>query len=327
MDSVNITVTKNNTYPHNNNKVRNTVLTCAGVAVGWESEFLIRKALGTPLHKYIKKELIKSHDPRFKKYVEIAIKQNNLNDGFKILDLNPKTVTDVMEKLDEKLVPPTKIQKFFGHILRLPFGKNIKVFNDTLKGTQAFFSPYNNAVVCNFDKFGAPLFHEITHKLNATSSNPLIKTLATIRSPLAIIGPTIISAMAVLTDPKEKNGEDKKGFLGFLKKHCGLLAASAMLPLTIEEYIANVKGTEVAKKAGVSGEMLKTVKQVHKMSMISYTANLLIVGIGAHFASKIRDYICSKRKNDVTAITVQNNNYHVHSEKYNSNLNGFNKSM
>ena len=301
MTSVNnfpVTVEQTN---NQNDKLRNTAIGCAGAIAGYEADYYLKNGVMSSIRNKIKKEIIKVQTPDFKQYVNTAIKQNKLEDGFKIIDLNPNTVEDVKKALKINLEPPTGITKFFGHVLRLPLGKNVKSFNETLKGQNAFFSPIDNAVVCNFDKFGAPLFHEVTHKLNDVSPNPIIKTLAKIRSPLAAFVPTMISMTAMLTDPKEKNGEDKKGFAGFVKKHCGILAAGAMLPLTIEECIANIKGTKVAEKAGVTGDLLKKVKHLHKMSIISYCSSLVATGLAVHFGNKLRDYICSKRTDKAAA--------------------------
>ncbi len=182
------------------------------------------------------------------------------------------------------------------HIMRIP--TNIEAtFKKTLGGLNAFFSPKHNAIVCNFEKFGAPAFHEISHMLNTKSSNFIVKTLSQIRNPMAVFGTFAVSAIAVSKDPK-KEGEKPKGFTDFVKKHCGLAATAMMLPLTIEECIANVKGTKVAEKAGVTGELLKKVKKCHKLSVISYCAGAVVTGLAVQAASEIRDFICKHKSNN-----------------------------
>ena len=279
-----------------NNKLRNTAIGCAGVAAGWEADYFIRKGLKIPTGKWTIKEIKKIHGVDYRKYLETAIKQNKLEKDLKIIDLNPQTAEQVKKSLKISFKEPKGIKKFLAHIFRLPTINNNKSFEATKKGFNAFFSPRDNAVVCNLEKFSAPLFHEICHKLNKISKNPLISTLAKIRCPLAVFVPTIISGIAIFTDPKEKNGEDKKGFKGFVKKHCGLLAAGAMLPLTMEECIANIRGTDIARKAGVTGEALKKIKNLHKASVISYCTGIIATGLSVHLGSKIRDYICSKKE-------------------------------
>ena len=73
-----------------------------------------------------------------------------------------------------------------------------------------------------------------------------------------------------------------------------MLAIGVMLPLTIEEIIASVKGGKIAKKAGLKGDLLKKVQKAHKISMISYIASAVATGLAVYLASKLRDFICSK---------------------------------
>ena len=67
------------------------------------------------------------------------------------------------------------------------------------------------------------------------------------------------------------------------------------MPLTIEECIANVKGTKIAEKAGVTGEALKKVKTVHKLSIVSYVGSMFALGFGAWAGNKIRDEFCKNK--------------------------------
>ena len=78
----------------------------------------------------------------------------------------------------------------------------------------------------------------------------------------------------------------------FIKEHCGLLAAGAVLPLTIEECIANIRGTKIAKDAGVTGDLFKKVKNLHKLSAASYCLTPVFIGLSVYLASKLRDCIC-----------------------------------
>ena len=99
----------------------------------------------------------------------------------------------------------------------------------------------------------------------------------------------------------EKKAGEKEGVLDKVKNNCGLLAFVCMLPYTIEEFIANIKGTGIAKKAGVTGDMLKKVKSAHKLSMISYSALALITAFSVWGGNKIRDIICRQKiaKNNI----------------------------
>lgn len=276
-------------YQNNNNSTSSSLLGCAAVAAGWEAETFLRQGLRVPCGLYVRKNFKNVQGGGYKPYVEKAIKQNNLERTFKVLDLNPQSAEAIKKELGFKFKKQSPVSNIIGHILRFP-NKKQSSFMRTLKGENAFFYGKKNAVVCNFDKFGAPVFHEIQHKLNSQSSNLLIRTLAKIRGPLAAFGTLGVSMTAMLTDKKNKN-DPRRGFNDFVKDNCGILATACMLPLTIEECIANYKGTGIAKRAGVSGDMLKKVVKIHKLSSISYCAAAAAIGLAAWAGNKIRDGI------------------------------------
>lgn len=294
MDSINSNYDKQQYSPY-----RNAIIETLGVAAGWEGQTFITQKVKYPFRTYFAKNIKKVQGGGYLPYVENAIKQNDLQNDIKVINLNLSNAASVKRQLNISSKTPKGLEKFLLHILRVPSNNN--TFASTLMGRNAFFSPKNNAVVCNFDKLGAPIFHEIQHKLNSKSSNPLIKTLAKIRNPLAVFGSLAISACAITTDIKEKG--EKTNIKDFIKNHCGLLTICSFLPLTIEEYIANIKGTKIAEKAGVTGEALKKVKAAHKLSIISYTVGALAVGIGAWAGNKIRDEICKLKTKPSIAQT------------------------
>lgn len=271
--------------------LKNGVIGTLGVTAGWEGQTFITQKANYPLKKYVSKNIKNALGGGYLSYVKNAIKQNHLQNDIKVINLNSKNAESVKNQLKIDVKPPKGLKKFLLHILRVPCNNN--GFEATVKGKNAFFSPIDNAVVCNFDKLGAPIFHELQHKLNSKSSNPLIKFLAKIRNPLAIFGPFSISVCAIFTDKKEKG--EKTNIYDNIKNHCGLLTACSFLPLTIEECIANIKGTKIAEKAGVRGNALKKVKAIHKLSIISYVSNMFIVGFGAWAGNKIRDEICKNK--------------------------------
>ena len=276
----------------NNQYIKNVAITAVGVAAGWEGQTYIAKASRYPVGKYLGSNFAAVSGGGFKSYVETALNQNNLKDKLEIIDLNVSNASDVWKKLKFKTPKNPKLTKFIKHILRVP--SNNVVFERTLSGQNAFFAPKANAVVCNFDKFGAPVFHEIQHKLNHLSSNIFIKSLVKLKHPLAMFGPLIVSSVALFTD-KKQNGE-KQGIADKIKNNCGSIAFICMLPHTIEEFIANIKGTSIAKNAGVGAEMLKKVKGAHRISMISYAAGALITAFSVWCGNKIRDKICEYKK-------------------------------
>ena len=100
---------------------------------------------------------------------------------------------------------------------------------------------------------------------------------------------------------KPQHLEEKKGLNDKIKDHCGLLSAICFLPMSIEEGIANIGGVKLAKKAGVTGELLKKVQKANKISLISYSSLPIIAGLSIWTANKIKDIIYSvvtKKKKD-----------------------------
>lgn len=304
-----------------NNKFYNSVLTCTGVAAGWESETYLRKWISKPVTAYIRKNIKNTQGGEYKSFVQEALRQNGLESNIKILDLNERNAAIVARSL--YISPPSKspLQKLLRHITRVP--NNYSSFKRTVNGENAFFMPYTNTIVCNFEKFGAPVFHEIQHKLNETSKNNLIRTLAKIRSPLAFIGPLGVSLTAMLTDKKAK--DKKEGIKDKIKQNCGWLTALSILPLTTEECIANIKGAKIAQKAGVRGKMLNKVKKIHRLSILSYCSVPIIAGIAVWSGNKIRDYICSyKKENKIVTpqYSIPALETEITSEPYFSSLGG-----
>jgi len=275
----------------NDNSFRNFAVGAGAAVIGYEAEPHIKNAVIYPVRKKIASEIKTIQGGGFKPYVEKAIKQNGLENKLEIIDLNINNAEAVKKQLGMANVKFDTKTKILRHIMRQP--RNVDgSFVRTLEGYNAFFSPRHNTIVCNFDKFGAPIFHEIGHKMNSQSKNFIVKTLSKLRNPLAM-GVIGISAVAMLTNPKSER-KDSKGTAqidGFIKDNCGLLATGLMLPLTIEEVIASVKGGKIAKKAGLTGELLKKVQKAHKISMASYIAVAIATGIGVQLASKLRDLI------------------------------------
>ena len=285
----------------NDNKFRNFAIGATGAVVGYEAEPYIKRGLLYPVRKKIGSEIKTIQGSGFKPYIEKALKQNGLENKLNIIDLNANNAEAVKKQLGLTNIKFNTTSKIIYHLMRLP--NNItNSFNRTVNGTNAFFSHKHNAVVCNFNKFGAPIFHEIGHKLNSQSKNFFVKTLSKIRNPLAVFGTVGVSMVAMLTDPKNKRKDPEKDLDkvdNFIKDNCGLVAIAMMSPLTVEEIIASIKGGKIAKETGLTGDLLKKVQKAHKISMASYITGALATGLGVYLASKLRDYICSFKKEAV----------------------------
>lgn len=277
----------------NDNSFRNFAVATGAAVIGYETEPYIKRGLLYPVRKKISSEIKTIQGGGFKPFIEKALIQNGLK-NLKVIDLNANNAEAIKKQLGITNIKFDIKTKIICHLMRLP-NNIISSFNRTLNGTNAFFMPKPNLIVCNFNKFGAPIFHEIGHKLNSQSKNSIVKTLSRIRNPLAVFGTIGISAIAMITKPKNERKETGiNKFFGFVKDNCALLAIGVMLPLTIEEIIASVKGGKIAKKAGLKGDLLKKVQKAHKISMISYIASAVATGLAVYLASKLRDFICSK---------------------------------
>lgn len=279
-----------NNSTNNNYNLNNILIGAAGVCAGWEADTLTQKFLRNTYGKRTIKQVKALQGNEFKQYVQTAVNKNGLDKtNFKILDLNKNTAGEIWKIFEGKKKQPNKILM---HILRLPDKKN--TFNSTLNGYNAFYYPKKKIVVCNLDKFSIPIFHEIRHRINETSPNFFIKALSKVRSPLAFAGPIAISICSLFTDKKDEDNSVRQK----IKNNCGILASLSRLPLVTEECIANIKGTQIAKEAGVKGELLKKVKQCHKISMTGYILSAAITGISVWTGNKVRDEICRLKKHE-----------------------------
>ena len=266
----------------------------AGVTTAWIAEPYIKAGLQKTFFKCISSVEKKAQGGDFKPYAQKAIQQHNI-ESLKLYDLNEASAEQLAKEL--KIGPPdSKTKAFFKNILRIPVNAKQRGFQTTLKGNNAFFIPYKNMIVCNFEKYGSPVFHEIGHKLNKMSKNPIMKSLNFLKIFSFKILPTLISLIAILKDPKDKK-DPSRNINDFIKSNCGLLATASVLPLTIEECIASIKGQQVAKKAGVSGELLKKVTLAHKISATSYIFLAIFTGVSIQLASKLRDIIATQKIN------------------------------
>lgn len=279
---------------NNNNNFKTVFFTTAGAIAGWEAEPYIKRVLSYPIKRYKDKIDPSIYGGGFEHYASIAIDKNNLNGKLKLLNLNETTKNAVAQELHINLNKPvSKFEKILNHILRR--NSHIKdSFMRTLEGKNAFFVPQKNTIVCNFDKFGSAAFHEIAHKLNSQSSNVLLRFLSEIRGPMALLAP-VISLVAMTTSPKSDD-HLYKGWDDYIKDNCGWLATVSVLPLTIEECIANVRGTKIAKQAGVTGKNLEKVIKAHKLSALGYCSSAILTGLSVYLASKLRDVISAQGK-------------------------------
>ena len=280
----------------NDNKFRNLAVGTGVAIAGYEIEPFIKQGLLYPVRKKTSSGIKSIQGSGFKPYVQRALEQNGLKNEISIIDLNTNNAQAVKKQLGLDNIKLSTKTKIIRHLKRFP-NKITRTFDRTLAGENAFFNPVKNVVVCNFEKFGAPIFHEIGHKMNNTSKNLIVRLLRKARNPLTIWGTMGVSIIAMLKNPKEKREYPRNIFdktTDFVKDNCGLVSTAMMLPLTAEEFLASIKGEKIAKKAGVQGDLLKKVQKAHKISMTSYAMAAVATGLAIYLTNKLRDFVYLK---------------------------------
>ncbi len=277
----------------NSYESRANIYKIAGIATAWCAEPYINDALGKMFYKTLATLNLNDKGGDFIPYIQKTMEQYNLKDKLILYDLNEKTVNELRKELKID-APEKKIPTFVRKILRLPDNRKKESFKQTLEGKNAIFIPYKNMIICNLEKMGSAVFHELGHNLNAQSKNLFMRILRVLKGPSVYYAPILISATALAIDPKEKK-EPNRNIGDFIKSNCGLLATLSVLPFTIEECIASIKGQQMAKKAGVTGELLKKVTNSHKISAMNYISKAIFTGISVYLASKLRDVIATKK--------------------------------
>ena len=278
---------------------RHPALYASGITAAWFGEPYLKRALYHPVYKWVsnsknicEKDLLQ--------YAQKAVKQNLKSDGFEIVNFTPETMEEVTNKYKLNMNPqkPNIFTKITQILFRKKRLREENILTQILNGTNAAFHPQKNIVLCNVEKKGSTLFHEIGHKMNSQSQNILMKSLIRIKNIPATIVP-LISLITIATDPKEDNS--KQNIANFIKSNCGALTFLTLIPKVTEEIIASVKGNKIAKKSGMPEEMLKKVKNSNKKSIISYISTAIISAIGFQLIRKLRDLICMKNvKADLT---------------------------
>ena len=153
-------------------------------------------------------------------------------------------------------------------------------------GKNAAFDPYMNQVILNTDKISAAGFHELGHALNALKSKYGIKYLAKLRGPGYIIA-GLMEYFALFSRKKPKDAP--RNPIDYIEDNCGKIAFIAMLPTVIEEAVASYRGVNLAKKAGVSDVLLKSMKKIYFKAHTTYSGKAILGGLAVFASRKIMD--------------------------------------
>lgn len=265
-------------------KIKNGVVSVAAAGISYKSYDYMMKSRRFVLKPLAKDIFNQKFD--YTNEIQTVLKQNNLLGKLNIIDLNESNKKQVAENLLKNIKQNFNKNIFTRWLGRKTLKNFEKSINATAAGKNAFFSPAHNAVVCNFKEFSGPVFHEIGHKLNKQSKNKIVKFLSKSRHYFAFAAPAV-ALSSLFIDKKD----DKKNIGQFIKNNCGLLTAACFIPTAIEECIANIKGTKLAKNAGITGNRLKYLNKLHRFSALSYCLVPIFAGISIHLANKIQNII------------------------------------
>lgn len=164
------------------------------------------------------------------------------------------------------------------------------------RNKNAFYCFETNEIYLRPNQLGTTGFHEIGHAINRNSSK-FWKAMQKLRIPGTLIG-SLILLTAIMKKPKAE-GEKPEGVLDktgtFVKDNAGKLTILAGLPVFAEEMMASIRGNRLAQEV-LSPDIAKKVFKTNKCSAAIYGMGLLVSGLVAYSASKVRDYFYNKNQ-------------------------------
>lgn len=215
-------------------------------------------------------------------YILDATEQNKDS----ILKIIKNNQTALQKKLSQK-------NKVFANYME-NMSKNITQI--MLEGKNAAFMPADNAIVFNKENFSIASFHEMGHAINKNMSK-FGKVLQKMRAPSVAL--SVLALGTALLKRKKVEGEEPKGLFDkvttFIKNNCGKIAFLGMLPMLLEEGLASINGTKLAKGI-LSPEHLKKLKVFNVKAWFSYAAAAVGMGLATYAASHIRDKIAGPKE-------------------------------
>ena len=153
-------------------------------------------------------------------------------------------------------------------------------------GQNAAYDPFYNKIILNTDKMSSAGFHELGHAMNALKSKYGVKYLAKLRAPGYLIA-GLMEYFAIFSRTKPKDAP--KNVIDIIEDNCGKIAFLAMLPTVIEEGVASYRGIKLAKKAGVSDTLLKSMKKIYLKAHTTYSGKAVLGGLAVYASRKIMD--------------------------------------
>lgn len=266
----------------------------AGTIAGWEAQPYIRKALNIPIYKSIVSGIESVRGNEFKPFINDALKVSGLDKiDFKVIDLNEQNLESVKKELKIPEEPKSLFKRIKNHILHNP-PSFVSGLDAIVQGNNAVCVPSQKFTLCNLEKASVSFFHEASHMLHASSSNPLVSGLH--KSRIVTHFGVICATLGAVFVEKNQEKSFKYDMDPFLKQHCGLIASVMTLPVLAEETLANIDAIKLAKASGVKGDLLKKVHKMGALSTASYLASTVMTGLSVYLASKMKDFITSMGK-------------------------------
>lgn len=256
---------------------RNQILQDSGAA-------LVGIGVGYDIRKYAPKYIT---NPIF---VKLSYKYTKTEE--KYTPFIKQKLCELLDKINHGLKERDKIKIKY-------INKDFKTENNSLKavknGVNAIFSQKDKTVYLN-EKFITPGFHELAHAKDYVSG--LLPRLLTASKYTGKIFGLALPVFAVCTKTKKELPDKKlnnwQKTNNFIRNNIGKLTALAMVPRIIGEFSANNKGTKFAKDAKLPPEVLKAVKNAHRISNASYITGALILALSSAAAVKVKDIIATK---------------------------------
>lgn len=253
----------------------NILKDCGASLIGLGAGYEIRKQAP----KYLRPVFSKS----LQKYACHDVIQNNL--------IRQK-LDDVLKTINSTLPENKKIQIRY---IDGNFKTNNRKLEAVKRGLNACFYSNNRTVFLNKNN-PAPGFHELGHAKDFIRGiMPVAQKAARVMSkPLGIALPVFAVFTQNVESTPDKPLKPIENTTNFIRNNIGKISAVSMLPILAIEISANFQGNKMARKADLPVEILKKVRNTHRLSNISYLTGTLLLAVSSSAAVKIKDYIYSK---------------------------------
>lgn len=281
---------------------------------------VVSSLLFLPVMKKISNSITPKEADIISNALEIAIEKSNIKQkGLNVFHVSEENINEVTQKCTEMFMN-SKMTKFFTKFygedsafercIRGSFKLRVEYYaKEVQNGKNAFFWANGiNTIMLPQKGKGIQLasFHELGHALNYNFESAT-KILQSSRQFAYIFGTLAVLLSALTLKDKanavDENGNKKKGVRQFIKNHAGLIAAASMLPTTIEEGVATLKGDKLAKDAlKNSPSLLKKMRLSNAVGFLSYIIAMLITGLAAHCTVKVKDKIQENYENKCKSI-------------------------